>query len=57
MLNLQPLTLMPNESPVIGRRVEVVRHAAVAIRRAQQRVVRFRHTAAERDELLEHLPE
>ena len=49
--------LVPHQRPVVGGRVEIVGHAAVAIGRPQQRILLVGQAAAERDQLLEHLPE
>ena len=56
-LDLDPLPADAAQRAMVRRRVEVVRHAAVAVGRPEQRVVLIGQPAAERDQFLEHLPE
>ena len=53
---VDPLPAMADQRPVVRRRIEVVGDAAVAVGRLEQRILLLGQAAAERDQLLEHLP-
>ena len=53
--DVEPAAAAAHHRAVVRRRVEIVRHAAVAVGDSQERVGLIRQAAAERHQLLEHL--
>jgi hypothetical protein len=51
--HVDPASIDPHLGSLVGRRIEVVRHRAVAIRRADERVAFLGDVTAERDQRLE----